>query len=61
MTIQLLGNLLTLELFPDTYRLEYVLNFHSNYNSHYAVWDMAASKKYLVQLAQEQRTEMNNT
>ena len=59
-TVQLLGALPALELFPDLDMLNNKQQFHTEYNGQLVEWDMAASREYLVQLAKERRTETHN-
>lgn len=60
MTVQLLGALPALELFPDLEALEQQDQFTTQYNGQLVEWDMAASREYLAQLAEERRAEMHN-
>ena len=59
LTVQLLGNLPTLELFPDPYALDQELQFSTTYNGKRVEWDMAAPKVLLEQLAEDRRIEIN--
>ena len=59
LTVQLLGNLPTLELFPDPYALDLELQFSTTYNGKRVEWDMAAPKVLLEQLAEDRRIEIN--
>ena len=59
LTVQLLGDLLALELFPDLEALENEDNFSTAYNKIIVRWDMAAPKWYFEELAEEERLERN--
>ena len=60
LTVQLLGDLPALELFPDPEALELEFQVNIIYNGQRIEWDMAASREYLTQLAEERRAEMHN-
>ena len=59
LTVQLLGDLPALELFPDPEALENEENFSTVYNKIIVRWDMAAPKWYFEERAEKERLEKN--